>query len=122
MFALASPAVSVGSPSSWSAPVAIDGADTLTSVSCPSASFCVAVDDSGNALTFNGSSWSAPTSIDMHVLYSVSCTSASFCAAVDLGGNALTFNGSSWSAPTNINGHYLVSVSCTSTFILYCLG
>ena len=36
----------------------------LSSVSCPSASFCVAVDAGGNALTFNGSSWSAPAKID----------------------------------------------------------
>ena len=34
------------------------------SVSCPTASFCAAVDGSGNALTYNGSSWSSPDSID----------------------------------------------------------
>jgi hypothetical protein len=36
----------------------------LTSVSCPSADFCVAVDGEGNALTYNGSSWSSPSDID----------------------------------------------------------
>jgi hypothetical protein len=32
-------------------------------VSCPSASFCAAVDGHGNALTYNGSSWSSPSDI-----------------------------------------------------------
>jgi hypothetical protein len=97
--------------SSWSAaPISIDTAP-LASVSCPSSSFCVAVDYSGNALTFNGSSWSAPASIDPAGLLSVSCTTASFCVAV--GDNALTFNGSSWSAPASIDGvNSLVAVSC----------
>jgi hypothetical protein len=48
------------------------------------------VDDFGNALTFDGSSWSVPTSIDPNGRrLSVSCPSASFCVAVDLDGNAL---------------------------------
>ena len=72
----------------------------LTSVSCPSASFCVAVDNAGNALTYNGSSWSSPSNIDgSSSINSVSCPSASFCIAVDNAGNALTYNGSSWSSP-----------------------
>jgi hypothetical protein len=72
-------------------------------VSCPSASFCVAVDAYGNGVTFNGSSWTAPANIDAtNGLTSVSCPSASFCVAVDGAGNALTFNGSAWAAPANI--------------------
>jgi hypothetical protein len=34
---------------SWSSPTAISGAGVLDSVSCTSASFCVAVDDLGNS-------------------------------------------------------------------------
>src|SRR5450755_4021428 len=49
----------------WSVPVSIDpSGDGLPSVSCPSASFCVAVDNIGNVLTYDGSSWSAPSVID----------------------------------------------------------
>ena len=109
--------------SGWSAPALVDPpvAPATTHsvfVSCPSASFCAAVDYEGNALTFNGSSWSAPAKIDgtAYGLTSVSCPSSSFCVAVDHGGNALTFNGSSWSAPRSIDatGNVLTSVSCPS--------
>ena len=77
-------------------------------VSCPSASFCIAVDDGGDAFTYDGSSWSAPDGIfSSGGLMSVSCPSVSFCVAVGdfgEGGAALTYNGSSWSAPTVIDG------------------
>jgi hypothetical protein len=95
---------------------------TLTSVSCPSTSFCATVDGWGKALTYDGTSWSAPVSIDGETwLTSVSCTSSSFCAAVDQRGNALTYNGSSWSAPNDIDGtgdvipDGFTSVSCPAS-------
>jgi hypothetical protein len=78
----------------------------------------MAVDYDGNALTWNGSSWSAPVLIDpIGYLASVSCPSSSFCVAVDWDGNALTWNGSSWSAPVSIdpNGGGFNSVSCASS-------
>lgn len=80
-------------------PENIDGTDVhgvsyLASVSCPSASFCVAVDWGGRALTYDGSSWSVPLTIDPgHALSSVSCPSELFCAAVDYRGNVLTYRG-----------------------------
>jgi hypothetical protein len=99
----------------WSAPIPVDSSP-LVSVSCPSDSFCVAVDSAGNALTFDGAGWSAPSRIDGTVpLSSVSCPSASFCVAVDSAGNALTFDGTAWSAPASIDPtHSLTSVSCAS--------
>lgn len=69
----------------WSAPRLVDpkGA-ALSSVSCASASFCVAVDLNDHAFAWDGRSWSAP----VHVLplrsaprpsdYTVSCPSATF--------------------------------------------
>ncbi len=85
-------------------------------MSCPSASFCVAVGPTGTALTYNGSSWSAPIDIDgTDALTSVSCPSTSFCAAVDSSGRALTYNGASWSAPAHVDAFpVLTSVSCPS--------
>jgi hypothetical protein len=99
----------------WSAPMQVDSSP-LVSVSCPSGSFCAAVDSAGNAVTFNGSGWSAPTGIDGAVaLSSVSCPSMSFCVAVDSAGNALTFDGTAWSAPRSIDATItLSSVSCPS--------
>ena len=100
----------------WSAPTNIDS-HSPPSVSCPSASFCVAVDNNGNAIKYNGSPWSAVSDIDtVQNVSSVSCPSASFCVAVDEKGNALTYNGSAWSAPSAIDGSNgnLSSVSCAS--------
>jgi hypothetical protein len=45
---------------SWSSPDSIDAANQIISVSCPTTSFCVAVDSVGNVFTYNGSSWSSP--------------------------------------------------------------
>ncbi|WP_249012447.1 hypothetical protein [Conexibacter sp. DBS9H8] len=101
--------------SGWSTPSSVDGTNLISSVSCPSPSFCIAVDGQGNALSFNGNSWSAPTAIDSYALNAVSCPSVSFCVAVDGQGNALTFNGSSWSAADSIDTNGLESESCTST-------
>ena len=100
----------------WSAPVAIDSSELL-SVSCSSDSFCVAVDAAGNAVTFNGTEWSAPLKVDGSTqLNSVSCPSSSFCVAVDEAGDAVTFNGTSWGAPEAIDsGTALSSVSCVSS-------
>ncbi len=94
------------------------------SVSCPTATFCMAVDESGNnALQWNGAVWSAPVSVDPGgdrvELTSVSCASASFCAAVDTLGRALTWNGRWWTAPRPVDPHGagLESVSCpTASF------
>ena len=99
---------------------------SLTSISCPNADFCVAVDGDGNVLTYDGITWSQPVNVDNvnanlgnEILASVSCTSADFCVAVDWYGNALTYNGSTWSQPTSIDPSEggLTSVSCpTASF------
>jgi hypothetical protein len=94
-------------------------AGNFRSVSCPTATFCMAVDESGNnALTWNGTSWSRPASIDPGgdrvELTSVSCPTTSFCVAVDTLGRILSWNGRRWSAPRAADPHGagLESVSC----------
>jgi len=55
------------SPAPGAAPVPAPDHQTgnFRAVSCPTASFCMAVDESGNnALTWNGTSWSRPVTID----------------------------------------------------------
>lgn len=64
----------------------IDGGDSLESISCPTTSFCAAV-DGDDVLTSTdptlGSSWE-PTAIDLtESLKSISCPTAGFCAAID---------------------------------------
>ena len=68
-------------------------------VSCPASDFCAAVDGaSGNAVTFDGSAWTAPVTVDskaaksvsgpvLMFLMSVSCRSAAFCVAGDSTGD-----------------------------------
>jgi hypothetical protein len=101
---------------SWS-PADIDS-NELTSVSCATASFCVAVDDDGQASTWNGSGWSSDSDIDNTESFdSVSCTTTPtpFCTAVDNSGHALTYNGVSWSAPYDFDTNAGLSVSCVTT-------
>ena len=95
-------------------PFDISPPSDVESLSCPSATFCVAVTGDGGAYTFGGRSWSAADHIDT-ALTDVSCPSASFCAAVDTSGHALTFNGKSWSVPVTIDTDGVGgSVSCPS--------
>ena len=53
-------------------------------MSCPTAGgLCVAVDDHGDALTYDGTVWSEPTTIDAtHALVALSCPTVNFCVAV----------------------------------------
>src|SRR5215469_3989845 len=51
-------------PPAWGAATHLDhsqASEDVTSVSCPSASFCVAVLGSGYAATYDGATWSQPT-------------------------------------------------------------
>ena len=58
-------------------------------MSCPTATFCRAVDSIGRVFGWNGTTWSTGTLIDNgHALTSVSCPSTSYCVAVDRSGNA----------------------------------
>ena len=90
------------------------------SVSCPTRSYCVAVDWSGAYLVYNGKTWSAPQTIGSQAsaVDSVSCSSPDFCMAVDasnangLGGNIFIFNGHSWQYKGQ-DGLPLSSVSCS---------
>lgn len=99
-----------------------------TSLSCPTVSFCVAVNWNGAAVPYNGKGWGAGTTLKPDKttsegtfgvpLTGVSCASASFCVAVDNAGDAFTYNGSAWSSSTSVDpGTQLNSVSCpTSTY------
>jgi hypothetical protein len=104
----------------WSAPVAIDGhapaSGGLSTVSCSSATFCVASDGEGNAFVYNGTEWSAPQRATDNGLVSLSCSSPSFCGALDSVGDALFYDGSSWSTPRAVTGASQgVSISCLSS-------
>ena len=112
---VSSPA-SASSPWNWSTIDSGDGG--LTAVSCVSGPFCMAVDELGYALSYNGTSWTLPSSFDGAGggLTDVSCVSSTFCMAVDELGYALKYNGTSWTHSLNDSGDGgLTAVSCVST-------
>ncbi len=99
------------------------GVEDPTSVSCPSAGFCMAVLESGYAATYDGTAWSRPTRLSSSggEPDSVSCPTVSFCMAVDArDSSTFLFNGSTWSSAPRINDLAsstptgMASVSCSS--------
>jgi hypothetical protein len=103
-------------------------AHVLEAVSCASRSFCIAVDKRGNAIVFNGKTWSTPKAVAPSAAYpvgldSVSCPTKTFCAAGGSSGAEhavlATYNGKTWSAPRRIHFTGNLTVSCdTPAFCL----
>jgi hypothetical protein len=88
-------------------------------VSCATATFCVAVDELGNAFTFDGSAWSKATALDpgwSAAMDAVSCPTTTFCVAIDAAGHEYMFSGGSWTAPVTIDtvGNPQ-AISCTAS-------
>ena len=113
-----------GGPGAW-ASFDVGGTTGLNAISCPSTSFCAAVDDYGNVLTSTSptggaGAWSVANIDGSKRLYGISCPSASLCVAGDIDGNVLTSTNptggaGAWSSPVNIAGNNtLTSVSCPS--------
>ena len=83
----------------WSTKAKVDAFGGFTAVSCPSASFCMAVDNANKSFTYNGSSWSLSAVLTASQglqsggegFVSVSCPSASFCTAADGAADALAW-------------------------------
>jgi hypothetical protein len=94
----------------------------LSAVSCATTSFCVAVDNAGNAYSFNPATGTSDggTIVDTTALNAVACKSdASQCVAVDKLGNeiSIAYPGASASSPTPVDStHSLTGVSCNSIF------
>jgi hypothetical protein len=94
-----------------------DSSDQLSSIACPGATFCVAVDTLGNVVTFNPRSRAnaTPTTIDKgHQLNAIACPSTGRCVLVDSAGQALTGNPhqTSWTTTTLSGASALADVTC----------
>lgn len=102
----------------WQAPQLIDPlTGNVSAVSCPSPSFCLAVDGLGNALTYDGGSWTRATPVAAgHVpLTAVTCVSADFCMALDDLGRLRSYDGHAWStAARPLHTITVTAVSCVS--------
>jgi len=114
------PGVAYFNGSTWtleSAPIS-----NITSISCPSSSMCMAVNDTGNADEYTGSWAPAQNPGGTTPVNSVSCLTSGTCVAVDALGRDYDFSGSVWSPDTSGSplhsidaGSNLVSVSCPAT-------
>jgi hypothetical protein len=89
----------------WSTPRIVDAGGSLTAVSCPVPSYCVASDAGGSVITFDGTSWSAPVRVlpepsEYGALgTSLDCTMAQFCMVISGDGDYTTHDPSG-PAPT----------------------
>ncbi|MGO9150725.1 MAG: Ig-like domain-containing protein [Acidimicrobiales bacterium] len=77
--------------------LSVDGSNTISDLSCTSSSFCMAVDNGGNALDYDGTAWTPQLVDTTGTLNAISCGSADFCVAVDSSGGALVYSSGSWS-------------------------
>lgn len=85
----------------WTDPQYVDLVADPVGISCATPTFCVLVDDGGNAfVTTDGVDWRYYSLIDPHgenAMSGVSCATTTFCVAVDTHGYETTFNGKKWS-------------------------
>ena len=103
--------VTIFNGASWTAPVVVDAERSIVTISCISASFCMAGDTDGGVRIFDGRSWSSRTAVaPAGALTSISCSLKTMCVAVARD-NAFMFNGLSWTKVTLDTGT-LTSVSC----------
>jgi len=86
-------------------------------VSCAAANFCMAVDTYGNAVSWNGSAWSAaPPLLLKGGAEFLDCPTTTFCMAASAHGDASIFRSGSWTPlpPEDIGSFRVESLSCAS--------
>jgi hypothetical protein len=100
----------------------------ITGVSCPTTTWCQAVDGHGNVITYSNGTWSAPQVVDPGSIADVdlgagefdgiSCPTTTWCMAVSYLDGYTIYSGGSWGpmlqTPLGI-GHGLHAVSCSSS-------
>jgi hypothetical protein len=99
--------------------------DGFDAISCPSASFCMAIDDVGHAYKFNGSGWSLTTTLgsisSSNPSLQLSCAASSFCLAALPGSgsneNYYEWGGGSWGSAQVLEstGAVATGLSCTAS-------
>jgi frataxin-like iron-binding protein CyaY len=90
----------------------------LTSISCASVYFCIAVASNGYEYTFRNGTWSTglqidKTSLDYGSLNTVSCPSNKFCVAGDFNGFVFTYLDGLWTSGIQIvkNQNHTMSIN-----------
>ena len=99
-----------------------------SAISCPTSTFCMSVDQSGQAIAAVNGVWQHPVRLIASTLTEngftgISCVSSSYCVAVSLLGTAFVYQSGSWSSAYNVYpGHVLADVSCRSTTLCWATG
>ena len=112
------------SPGRWTGKALIDGKTGLSSISCPTPTFCVAVDLTGAGYMYSRGSWSPSPGIAgaSTRLHSVSCSSTKLCVAVGQSGQPFTLSNGRWITGPEISSGVLSAISCTTTNICMAVG
>lgn len=106
----------------WSPLVVIDDR-AVNDISCPTMTFCVAVDDDGRAVVRRDGTWEAPQAIVPATskdrwLTAVSCPAPGECTALNWPTSVVTLTHDTWSAPTVLHKHLygrtLTSLACSA--------
>ena len=128
---MAAPTSTAGVPAgAASSAQLIDPGHSITGISCPTSTWCMAVDDAGNIMNFANGIWSAPqlvdTGADVQVgqgeFDGVSCPTTAFCLAVSYDNGVSYYTNGTWSATafTSLGTTDFSGVSCQSS--TYCLA
>lgn len=117
---------------SWRSVARIAANRALTGLSCPSASFCVAVDDQGDVLESSDPAgdargWRVVDVDGTNRLVGISCPSVGLCVAVDSAGDAVwssdpTGGPAAWTKASLDPSSGLIAVSCPSVSLCVAAG
>jgi hypothetical protein len=113
---------------SWAAYLGLDpGVGRLGLVSCPTSSFCMAIDGAysqfpANVFVYDGASWHLLNTLDAEELSSLSCVSATMCAAVDPFGDLFIYSGAHSWEEWSYSGFAIAGVSCASSSFCVAVG
>jgi len=104
----------------WSKAQTVEVRDrsSLSAVSCPSTTFCAAVDNNGDVHFWKNGAWLASQHLNAGgSLSSISCPTTTFCVAISVGGEAMAFNGRTWNSVGSAGPQEGYQISCpTMTF------
>jgi hypothetical protein len=115
----------------WQAPQHLSAGGSLSSISCVTTTSCMAISVGGEAMLFNGRTWTSAGSVGpAEGGYQISCRSPTFCAAS--GANGLpgkpswlaVYNGHTWTSQKTLStgkmSDRVLDVSCAT--VSYCVA
>ena len=105
------------STSTWQQPVLADPEQGgISDVACLTPTWCLVVDQTGNAWTFDGTTWQRQARAPHGAIEDLTCVSATWCLAVTYDRYPMVFDGTAWSEGAPLPGTATpAEVSCPTT-------